>query len=156
MPSLTAIKFCLRSDIPKKVNIEVKPCVYVVTSTGLKICKPINKKEFNDNDLLTFDREFSETLILSSSDITQGEFKGEIHEYSFPKDSKLVLKVYKIEEDGKEVLLYIIYVIKGDKIEKIYSERLPEINLSERYKRLRSIGKQLSVNPKDLLKLPAC
>jgi len=156
--SLTAIKFYLRSEIPRRIDIKVKPCIYVITPTEYEICDPVSKKEFSyDEDLLIFDKEFSGTLLISSADIAQGEFRGEIYNYSIPDKAKFILKVYKIKEGIREKVIYRVYVIdEGSKIREVYSERLPRIGISNKSKRLRNIAKQLGLDVKNLLRLPAC
>ena len=143
MVEMEAIDFNLRLYDPRVLKMKVITNVKIVDVDGnIVSLEPESEREIEDMDDVIFDKEFSNTLLITFADLVHGEFEGVVKLYQIPENAQYIFKIYSVESNGKNVELIKICEMKKNSIVIKYYERLPELKeKDERIQEICSVAK---------------
>jgi len=106
----------LESKIPKSSKIKIKTTVYAIfmNKKAVKV-EPYTVEDFNDSYALDFDLRFSESILLSYSDLVSSNFNVKILKYEFPKDILKVAELNEVEDLTSKEKYYVVSIYRKGK-----------------------------------------
>ncbi|HDH07139.1 MAG TPA: hypothetical protein ENF87_02095 [Thermoproteales archaeon] len=117
----TTFELELESKIPKKIKVSIRTEVYMVSKNGspLKI-NPLTTRDFKPSDALIFDRKFSESILLSYSDLVSGNHSVKVIEYDLPENILRIAELFEVEDFilGEKRYLVNVYSVEEKGVTK--------------------------------------
>jgi len=113
----------LESEIPKRISITMRPEVFIVTFSEKTLSKADlhSVRNFEESDALSFDYKFSDSLLISCSDLFSGKHSIKTIEYNIPDDVAIIIEIYEVNDRISEKNYFLVnaYKIVDNKAEKI-------------------------------------
>lgn len=92
---------------------------------------------------MDFDHDFSNTIIISYSDVVHGSLMGKKKLAEVPEDAAFIIKVFRVRVDDRDYVLFVAEKVTGRGVARIYQDRLPSLDKLD--KRIDILSKALGI-----------